>query len=207
MVALPSLLFLAGIGTAQLGVLFSRLVPDWESATIIPILIWGVFLKPPIITRHSQLNQILTRQFEGSPEFQELMEFIATTTHGGKPILVNGVSDDFGIEALRWYVARNNKMLYSEVKVEAYPYREDKYKTARLRMRNVDRPWLDATFPKRPMASIRARSYYQYGVQIKNLLREQKFQAEAKDFTSAVLDLPAQTMEKAGRRVTIYKLY
>lgn len=205
MVAIPSMFFLAAIGTAQLGMQLNSYIPNWPIIKYLPVLVLTLFIVNPIITRSGEIDTALTKQFEGAPQYYDLMQFISNNTSDSEAILVNGVSDDFGIETLRWFIARKKNKLYSEVNVDAYPYRADKYKTNRLRMRNIDRPWLNPSFPKKPLTEIIAKGYYNYGVQIKNLVRQQKFKTEAEEFSQIANKNESKTREMLDRRVTIVK--
>jgi hypothetical protein len=156
MVALPSMWVLTTLGA----------VVSWQSQTrwltvfrlisvALPILI--VVRVPRFI---ASLPSRIQKEYEGRPEYSHLEEFVAESAGDGSPSLINGVSDALSLESFRWYFARRLHVPYTEVKLDAFPYREDKNQTAFLRKRNVARASLDESFPKDSVEDILRTAYY-----------------------------------------------
>ena len=205
MVALPALVYLSGCGFFILLAYLSSLSKVNNLWLLIPCLFLVLFI-PPLNNHLLELDRQISKQFEGEATSERLFSEIVRLTDARTPIIINGVSDDFGIEALRWYFSATENIYYSELAIDAFPFRDDKNFTARKRKRNLDRPYLDKNFPKKPFSRVIAQSYYKYAVQIKNLFKEQRFKKEAEDFKTSLVNYP-QTVKRIGsREVTIYSL-
>ena len=193
MVALPGIIFLSALGAAYICLKFFK-KSNQLILTCFCILPFLLFM-----TKREELHNELNSQFEGKPEYLSLFEFIYNNTGSNHPVLFYGISDDFSIETLRWYFAMSSKKLYSNVLLDAYPYRDDKNFTAKKRMRNLDKPYTDKTFPKKPLAKIISANYYGYAVYIKNLEKKQRFEEEGNEFKELLQNYKINSITSAGR--------
>lgn len=200
MVALPTIIFLAALGAYSLlrrvNYYLAVLV---TAASVTSIMFFAVPRIPEVKFR-------VASQFEGEPHFLELFSFINGLIDPSTPVLLYGISDDFSIEALRWYVAKEAGFAYREVRLDAYPYRDDKNFTARKRKRNLDRPYVERGFPKKPLTSVLAQNYYRFAVHINNTSRKQRFLKEGNEFREMLADQAIGQMTRGSREITVYKL-
>jgi len=200
MVALPGIIFLAAIGIFYITQRLSTL----RAANLLMLIASLTFLCA--FLAKDELQEHVVAGFEGETASTLLYDFITEQTDPNLPILVNGVSDDFGIEALRWMVAKKGRTYYSEVNVDSYPFRKDKNKTARKRKRNVDKPFAQKGFPLTPLKKVIAQNYYKYAVRIKNLKKEQRFKSEAQEFKDLLENYPHHAISLGSREITVYTI-
>lgn len=198
MVALPSLLFLGARGV-------NLLIEKAKNFSILghPLIAASICIL--FIINLSAIEASLKAQFEGEPEFLSQFEFLFKNT-GNVPVLFYGISDDFSIEALRWYYAKSAKKLYTEVRLDAYPYRDDKNFTAKMRNRNIDAPYKIPGFPKKPLGRILEQNYYQFAVHINNTQKKQRFYKEGLEFKNILSGKLVSKSESKSRQIEVYRL-
>lgn len=201
LLAAPALFFLAVTGFAAALERFAprpRICAATIAATMLVLM--------PAVIRIEWFTARILAQFEGSPAFTTLQKFIVQHVDPREPILVNGARDDFSIEALRWLLARDGSLRYSEIRADSYPFRPDKMRTALKRHRNADYPALDRNFPRSPLQSVLARDYYRYAVQITDAQRFSRFQKEADEFRAATASLTGTVLTLDGLEVRVVPL-
>jgi len=206
MVAIPGILFLSGLGTHFL----FRKIPSAAVATV-SFAILGFFCfnfdqKAPEI--RSQLQS----QYEGEAGFAGLFQFIYDQTGPGTPVLIYGISDSFSIEALRWYFAKNSRLKYTDIKIDAYPYRDDKNFTAKMRRRNIDKPYESPGFPKKPLSEILAKAYYGFTVHVlnkevdpNNKSKRQRFSKEGDELKEMLTPKLINKSAAGSHEIEVYK--
>jgi len=201
LVAAPGLWILAGVGYAKL---HSLLVDRKIILNYTQLFFCGAFLAG-IYNHTASLEDDIDKGFEGEDTYYDLQRFIVDNISKDSPILVNGNTDNFSIESIRWMVASIFRVPYTHVKVDSYPFREDKNKTARKRKRNLERPWEVLGFPKKPLINVLETGYYKYAVQIKNLnpKKKQRFRKEAKEFEEILAGLQITTKVAVDIKVDI----
>ena len=200
MVAIPSIFFLCGLG------LYSTF-QKFNAAIVMPLAILSTFaIALNTYQKIPEIKANLQIEFEGEPEFYQLFEFIFSLADPMKPVLFYGISDDFSIEALRWFVAKKTSRAYPQVEVDAYPFRDDKNFTAGKRKRNLDRPYKERGFPKKPLEEVIKRNYYHYAVHVHNYKRKQRFQKESQEMLELLQDRLKGEMQAGSRLVRVYSL-
>ncbi len=200
MVAIPGILFLSGLGIFYLARLLNNIKGSLVYLATFSLIV-SVFISNLPATKLE-----LKRQFEGEQTFLELFEFIYANTDSSSPVLIYGISDDFSIEALRWYYAAKSKKLYTETNVDAYPFRPDKNFTARMRNRNLDKPFQEKGFPTKPFLKVIAKDYYKYAVHINNTSKKQRFLKEGNEFAALLSNNEIARKSSGSREVAIYKI-
>jgi hypothetical protein len=200
MVALPGILFLSGLG---LNFFFEYCRPNFLKLIASSIFIFFAY---HFYQGVPEIKNRLEVQYEGEPGFSDLFKFIYENTGTASPVLLYGVSDSFSIEALRWYFAAQSGKAYTEVSLDAYPYRDDKDFTARKRKRNRDKPFLDPKFPKSPLNSILEKSYYGYAVHILNKEKAQRFKKEGDELQATLAPKLINKSASGSHEVEVYSL-
>lgn len=165
MVAAPALWFLGALGCAEIAEKFSERPAVF--ALVMPFLFLPFFYSG--YTLPQKLPAYIAREMEGQPQFAELQDAIFSVVDCSQPALFIGVSDQFGIEALRWKGAEKCKMPYTDVRFDTFPYRDDKNMTARKRKRNLDMPYSEPLFPKEPVEAVIETGYYKTIVLIREV--------------------------------------
>jgi len=77
-----------------------------------------------------------------------------------------GIVDQFGTELLRWHLAREEGIPYTEVQLDDFPFLQWRYEYKRNRNKKLDKPYVDPTFPTKSLADVLAADYYRYVVEI-----------------------------------------
>lgn len=200
MVALPSMLFLGAVGAFTL---LQRL--SVRGAYVVS----GILAALICYFSLSSITETKTKiraQYEGEAAFSKLFQFIYEHTSPSGPVLLYGISDDFSIEALRWYFSLQSGKLYPQIKLDAYPYRDDKNFTALMRKRNLDRPYENPQFPKKPLQKVLDKNYYSYAVHINNTSKKQRFIKEGLEMKASLASRKTAALSEGSREIEIYKL-
>ncbi|HMO01657.1 MAG TPA: hypothetical protein PKD37_03010 [Oligoflexia bacterium] len=178
MPAMPFIYMLAGLGAESLWCRFRK-----SRQLLILLLISALFLQA--IKTIVEFKEIAKKELEGEDFFVDAQRKIIGFLK--EPILVNGVTDSFSLEALRWFLSVSSGNGYKETKIDSYPFRTDKNKTAKIRGRNTIPAFIFSQIPL-DLEKIVDKKYYQTFVSLRFKDRgiSRKFLPDFQKFTSFV---------------------
>ena len=139
-----------------------------------PLWLIAVYvLSHPLLTvtgylRMHEFKQVLITGLEGKVEYNDMINALIKNTDLSKPTLLMGTFDQVGIEAIQWYAAKEQSKPYTEMDFDLFPYREDKNVTQKIRSRNIDKWFIDPTFPK-DLHGVLHSHHYETLAMIRNL--------------------------------------
>jgi len=204
LVASPGVWFLAGIGLVQIGQKLSgarsQITVAFSALLLFTIIGLGVH------SRLETLQRDLSKEFEGSPVLSQLHNYIAANTDITKPILVNGLFDQFGTQAVTWNLARTHLVSYRGIQLDSYPFREDIFQRTKERKRNIPYPWTVEGFPKDSLPSILATKHYATAILVRHNTHRRFKNSANKEFQELLKSYPHKYRKTHGWTVTIYDL-
>ena len=152
-----------------------------------------------------QIRPLIITGLEGRTEYDQLLEAAAKLTNPLEPTLVIGSFDQIGVEALQWYSARQYDVPYTKVLMDAYPYRADKNYTQDIRIRNIDRWYVDPSFPTE-LPEILKTGYYKSAIIIRKIGEKSENSGSVTSALQTLSALPKKQKVFGDRELTVVEL-
>lgn len=207
--ALPAAWYLSGVGAAILLERIARARRAREPAGVglaAAIALFVLLVGFWTAERLPHLGRELQRALEGRPEFGELQEAIVAHVDAAAPILADGFSDRFSLQALRFALARRANVPSTALQLDGFPFVEKNFQRERDRKRHVDRPFLDPTFPRAPLSAVIEQRYYRYAVQVQQISKPRYRGREAEEFRRTLGGFADASYGAGDWRVVIWDL-
>ncbi|MFH0954173.1 MAG: hypothetical protein V1873_07575 [Verrucomicrobiota bacterium] len=166
MIVMPGFWLLAGLGLVTLVSLLAERRPAIAFLPGACVLGFFLLVSVSLAARVRSFPGEITREMEGEPAFSDMLDFIAGHVDLHRPLLLIGVFDQFGPELVSWDIARRTGALYTEVRVDDYPFIPWREEYKRGWNKNLDRPYVDPSFPREPLEAVARTRYYAYAVDI-----------------------------------------
>jgi len=203
---LPALWVPAGLGVA--------IVAGWGRERF-GVLAWGGLAGFAVLCalttaalRAPRFEQQLTRRYEGKPGFVALQNFIFERSEVCAPLLVDGSTDSFSLEMLRWRSGVECGRGYSASAVDPWPPTAAKRRYARLRARSSDSLTARPELLGQSLPELAASGHYRWFVLIETPEIRRRIRQRGRPGRSelALAHLPHESRAADGWRVTVFDL-
>lgn len=161
-VAAPCIWYLCSLGSIDL------MMKKQRPVLIIPTLLMiGAYTGSYTLIPH--IERSVAQAMEGDISYADLQDGVFSHIDSTQPALFIGVSDQFGIEALKWQGARYGHIPYTKVQFDSFPYRDEKNFTALKRQRTLAAPYRIEKFPKVELEEVLKQHHYRALILIRTI--------------------------------------